>query len=300
MHQPFFPGIPWDPRAHDEFVQDLFVAWNQVASANEDNDRSCLVLVWFVDHQQPNPHGHAPRQVRLWSNLQDWRTQLWMAWQDQIIPGCELEYNHVTPMPFTTDRSVAAHVVIIQRPTDTWVTSIATLFDERAIQSIVYQMAVTTHEHIRLEHLVRAFGIEEICFGRTPIFSCLAWYRDLSLRPNAPIPGCSGMSIEMLLRHMPVQTRHVPSDTEINSLLTLSVQTKPSCALSSAPIALRLSDQQSPAELYQSNNTNPHLTPVTVPAANEGPALTPPFVSDLLADLQTEFPCGQRCSRVCS
>ena len=36
----FVPGIPWDLHEHDEFVQDLFEAWNQVASVWEEDERS--------------------------------------------------------------------------------------------------------------------------------------------------------------------------------------------------------------------------------------------------------------------
>ena len=57
----FIPGIPWDLHTHDEFVQDLFEAWNQVAVASDGEERSCRILTWFVDHQWPHPHGYAPR-----------------------------------------------------------------------------------------------------------------------------------------------------------------------------------------------------------------------------------------------
>ncbi|CAL1127063.1 unnamed protein product [Cladocopium goreaui] len=244
----FVPGIPWDLNAHDEFIQDLFEAWNQIATAWEGEERSCSVLVWFVDHQGPHPHGHVPRRVNLQQDLYDWRRQLWQVWHDQVILGQELEFQLVTPMPYTVDRTIAAHVIIIQRPIDTWVSSIVTLFDERALQSVAYQMAITTHEHILVDHLTRVLGIEEACFGNVPAVSCLAWYKDLSMRPGAPIPGRSGMSIDVLMRHLPVQTYHVPTDTEAQSLLSIS-----------RPHDHRLSDQPSHGSPDQRNETGPVL-----------------------------------------
>ena len=291
----FVPGIPWDLNAHDEFIQDLFEAWNQIATAWEGEERSCSVLVWFVDHQWPHPHGHAPRRVNLQQDLHDWRRQLWQAWQDQVILGQELEFQLVTPLPYTTDRSIAAHVIIIQRPIDTWVTSIVTLFDERALQSVAFQMAITTHEHILIEHLSRVLGIEEACFGNVPVVSCLAWYKDLSMRPGAPIPGRSGMSIDVLMRHLPVQTQHVPTDTEAHSLLSISRQPNLRCPIGSVqsiffgkPHDHRLNDQPRQGSPDQRNETVQQLTPIAIPTLAGVPVMTPPFAFEMLAELQAD------------
>ena len=291
----FVPGIPWDFRAHDEFVQDLYSAWNHIAVAGEQEERSCYVLTWFVDHHSPNPHGRAPRRVRLFSDLHNWRTHLWRVWQDHIILGQELEYEIVTPMPYTTDRRVAAHVIIIQRPHDTWVTSVVTLFDERALQSIVFQLAITTHEHILIEHLAQAFGIAEVCFGSTTSFSCLGWYRDQSLRPGAPIPGRSGMSIYLLMRHLPVINRpHVQSDTDVSSMFVTYRHQRPDCSFRSAmrrfdlqPWTLRTNEQHGQDMPTQLNGTAQLLTPIDIPNFAGAPVITPPFALDILEGLRT-------------
>ena len=258
-------------------------------------ERSCSVLVWFVDHQGPHPHGHVPRRVNLQQDLYDWRRQLWQVWHDQVILGQELEFQLVTPMPYTVDRTIAAHVIIIQRPIDTWVSSIVTLFDERALQSVAYQMAITTHEHILVDHLTRVLGIEEACFGNVPAVSCLAWYKDLSMRPGAPIPGRSGMSIDVLMRHLPVQTYHVPTDTEAQSLLSISRLPNRRCPIGSVqsiyfgrPHDHRLSDQPSHGSPDQRNETGQQLTPVAIPTFAGVPVITPPFAFEMLAELQAD------------
>ena len=293
----FVPGIPWDLHAYDEFVQDLFEAWNQVAAARNDEDRSCLIQVWFVDHQWQHPHGYAPRSVRLGTGIHEWRTLLWQAWQDHIIPGQELEYQLVTPLPHTFDRRVAAHVIIIQRPIETWVTSIVTLFDERALQSVVSQLAITTHEHILLDNLARVFGIFASCFGAVPVFSCLAWYRDLSMRLGAPIPGRSGMSINILLRHASApQSLPVTLESDAHSLLQMPVQKRQpqQAAVEHAPdtpgfLECRLPDNPTPSITDQHDGTDPQLTPVAIPTFAAAHEPTPDFVFEILAELRANM-----------
>lgn len=163
----FVPGVPWGLDALDEFIQDLFTLWDETAFAWEDQDRSCSVAVWFVDHHWQYPHCVAPRVVRLYPDVHEWRRHIWQAWQDQVIPGHELEFSIVSPRPPTVDATVAAHVVIIQRPNDFWVTSIVSCFEFGTAETRMTQMAVTTHEHILLENLARVMGFFEACFGHT-------------------------------------------------------------------------------------------------------------------------------------
>ena len=304
----FVPGIPWDLHEHDEFVQDLFEAWNQVASVWEEDERAGMILVWFVDHQWPYPHAHAPRRVRLLSNLHEWRMQIWQAWQDCIVPGHELEYQLVTPHPHTPDRRIAAHVVVIQRPNEQWVTNIVTLFDERTSQTTVSQLAITTHEHILLDNLVRAFGIHEMCFGRTPSLLCHAWYRDLALASGAPIPGRSGMSINVLARPRPAPMPFDNREPDSNSLLTVPLpgeaphafempltkgqhwsiddHAKPLVCATKTFIELRLPERPCSGRHDQSTVTPPQLTPVPIPPTMPAQMGFPTFVGEMLNELQ--------------
>lgn len=324
----FVPGIPWDLHTHDEFIQDLFEAWNQVAVAWENEERSSLILTWFVDHQWPNPHGRTPRSVRLFSDLQDWRRQISQAWQDHVVLGQELEYHLVTPQPYTVDRRIAAHVVVIQRPNEQWVTNVVTLFDERTLQTTVSQLAITTHEHILLDNLARVFGIFDVCFGTSPTLLCHAWYRDLALAAGAPIPGRSGLSINVLVRPRPIPLpAEVLEERDEHSLLVLSGKSVPfqddsqhaasisgvdfedaACDRNSAaqigPSALisgckteriapksrqcKISDQPNQG-LAQNAGSAPHLTPVPMPTHAAAPVGIPTFVFDMMRDLQAHM-----------
>ena len=306
----FVPGIPWDLDTHDEFVQDLFEAWNQIAMAWETEDRSGLILVWFVDHQWPHPHGHAPRSVRLFSDLHDWRRQIGQAWQDCIILGQELEYQLVTPQPYTVDRRIAAHVIIIQRPNEHWVTNIVSMFDERTLQTTVSQLAITTHEHILLDNLAKVLGIFGACFGDTPTLLCHAWYRDLALTAGAPIPGRSGMSINVLVRPRTAQIQLPdPGEADANSLLTIMpVRASPQDSIKHTATTVQMRQNHIDANAVnadgelrtpairscrvpeQPNSGGPaqrsEPTPIPIPTVAAAPVGIPTFVFDMLTELQ--------------
>lgn len=301
----FVPGIPWDLHAYDEFIQDLFEAWNQLAVGQTPEARSCYILVWFVDHQWPHPHGYVPRRIRLYPNLQDWRTQIWQAYQELIVPGQELEYNLVTPHPYTVDRSIAAHVIVIQRPHEQWVTNIVTLFDERTMETTVKQMAITTHEHILLDNLVRVLGYYEECFGAAPELLCNAWYRDLALVAGAPIPGISGLSINVLARPRRRQMQQSTSEeTDATGLLTLTsfggpwkhlvhplnsaahTDEEEVCPHLKAIRDMRIHDHEGTFPSAHSQEHSQRLTPVPIPAAGIAPIGLPNFVSDMMNELQ--------------
>ena len=234
--------------------------------------------------------------------------QIWQAWHDGIVPGTELEYQLVTPHPYTPDRTIAAHVVVIQRPNDQWVTNVVTLFDERTLQTTVSQLAITTHEHILLDNLVRAFGIHEICFGRTPSLLCHAWYRDLALASGAPIPGRSGMSINVLARPRPTPLPFDSREPDSNSLLTVSFlggashafdmpsakeqhwsidsYAKPTACATKPNIELRLPDRPCSGSQDQRAEPPQQLTPVPIPVAMPAQIGFPTFVGEMLNDLQ--------------
>ena len=289
----FVPGIPWDLHTHDEFVQDLFESWNQIAIEWENEERSSLVLVWFVDHQWTQPHGQAPRTVKLFPDLHAWRFQPGQAWQDQVIPGHELEYVLVTPKPYTVDRRVAAHVVIIQRPNEQWVTSVVSLFDERTLQTTVSQLAITTHEHILLDNLARVFGIFAACFGQEPTLLCHAWYKDLALAVGTPIPGRSGMSINLLVRPRPRPIAQPDlQEPDEQSMLTrpcpsLPSEVTPSESQWSPQISsCKITDTQDSEGPDRNPDRATQLTPVPIPAHAAAPVGIPNYVFDMLTDLQ--------------
>ena len=228
----FVPGMPWGLATYDEFIQDLFVLWDEFAFAWEDQDRSCSVAVWFVDHHWPHPHCTRPRVVRLYPDLDEWRLRIWQAWQDQIIPGHELEFHIVTPRPPTVDGTVAAHIVLIQRPNDFWVTSVVSCFDFSTAPRSLTQFAITTHEHILLDNLARVLGIFENCFGQTRTRQCDAMYGTLPIHPGIPLAGRSGYGIVVRLQPLaPAPVTRSPAapiqEEDTQSLLSVTTKVHP-------------------------------------------------------------------------
>ena len=322
----FVPGVPWGLDALDEFIQDLFALWDETAFAWEDRDRSCSVAVWFVDHHWQNPHCVAPRVVRLYPDVHEWRRQLWQAWQEQIIPGHELEFSIVSPRPPTVDATVAAHVVIIQRPNDFWVTSVVSCFEFGSAVPRLTQMAVTTHEHILLENIARVMGFFEACFGHTRTKQCVAAYGTLPIQPGAPLAGRSGYGIVVSLQplvHVQTPLRPVAETLEddAHSFLMIPGRTFPSsrslsmsrpcrssaeeplslkavliplnCCVQSESVCTsakirqaKVSDHQSPATEGQLTGIYQGLVPIAIPTNGGAPVVLPNFVLDIMRAMQ--------------
>eukprot|EP00435_Cladocopium_sp_Y103_P067557 s39_g30.t1 len=200
--RPFTPGGPLLPiETQSEDVQQLHHIWEEHAFAWEEEDRSSTVAVWFVDHAWARPHGHHYRIVRLWPDYTRWAQDIVQAWRDALVPGAWIEWHIVMPKPFTADTTVMAHIVIIQNPVENWVTNIVTVTDATQTDYHPRQMAVTTHEHIFLDNILRVFNLYEVCLAANAPFQCLAWYGDLPMHPGVPVMGRSGTSIQGQIRH---------------------------------------------------------------------------------------------------
>ena len=194
------PPAPFARIEVDEFARQLFTLWDQRASSWEEEARSCIVRVWFVDHGGAQPHGLAPRDVRIYMPVWSWRTHIWQIWADQVIPGVALDYFLVEPFPPTSDIQVAAHVLLVQRAVPNWLTSIVTCRDFSTEPESFHQFAVTTLNPIPFEVFLQVFGLHDLCFGVLPSRECQVWLRDELLRPGVPVQGIMGLSFEIQVR----------------------------------------------------------------------------------------------------
>ena len=203
--RPFAPGALL-PHVTSEFVHSLHQAWTAVAWSWEEEAASTEILVWFADHAAPMPHGLQPRRLRLWPDTQQWEDAIRQVWADSIVPGAPLEFNLAEPMPPRLEPGIAAHVILIQHQREDWVTSLVTLFDaiDHAEPVPFFRRAVTTIEHIYLEHLIVTMGYADSCLLRPSQFLCRGWYHDQALLPGRPIPGRSGYSIVVHVQRTPV------------------------------------------------------------------------------------------------
>ena len=156
---------------------------------------SCVVLTWMVDQTWAQPHGTLPRPVRLHDDYNAWETRILQAWQDLRDQDAPYEFYLAHPTPPTTDNTVVAHVVLVQRPRDDWITSVVTCFDHGLDPPHMSQAAITTHAYIWLENLLRVLSYFHACVGTNPTHRCHAWHGQIPLTMDAPLIGRSGYSI---------------------------------------------------------------------------------------------------------
>ena len=155
----------------------------------------------------------APRAVQLFPAIQEWRQRIWQAWEDEIVPGVALDFHLVIPKPPTAESRVIAHVLLVQRQQPRWATVIVSVFDARAPEPEVRQMAITLPDQIQMDDLLQVVGVHRECTMVLPTLRCTAWHHDHILRRGVPLPGRSGISILMQITDPPVAIP-VPMEVE--------------------------------------------------------------------------------------
>ena len=206
----FQPGLH-DPRLMSEFLADLWDSWQVDAFAWEDEDKSCTIMTWFVDDEWQQPHCEVPRRVQLYSDPREWEEVIKRRWQDVLVPDAVIELHVVQPRPPSQDLDIAAHVIIIQQPRDTWVTNLVTVLDsDQPVDATPRQIAATTHEHLRPENIIIALNMFMQCLGPQPTVTCHVWCGGHPLVWGAPFQARSGYSITVSLRRHIVIPAAVP------------------------------------------------------------------------------------------
>lgn len=81
------------------------------------------VLTWFVDHREAYPTSIDSRTVQLDHAFQEWEQSIRSRWRDHIDHRFPLEMNVVLPPPPQMERGIIGHVILIQAPRETWVSS---------------------------------------------------------------------------------------------------------------------------------------------------------------------------------
>ena len=203
--QPFVPGVA-TIEAMPEVIQDLHEEWLRIAFSWEGEEASAEITTWFVDQaDRPQRICWQPRNVVLTSNFAMWEQEIKQRWIDRIIAGVEIEIALVTPLPPHHGRPVAAHVLVIQRPQPELVTSLITVYDiTMPIRGPTMQMALTTFEHIFLEHIIHSLGLTQRCLLAGADRLCDAWYERQRLILGQPLQGRDGYGILMQLAMRPI------------------------------------------------------------------------------------------------
>jgi len=196
--------------AMPEVIQDLHEEWLRVAYSWQGEEPSAEVTTWYVDQaDRPQRVCWHPRNILLDSQFSRWEQQIRQLWQDRIIPDAPLDFVLVSPMPPQHGRLVAAHVILVQRPQPELVTSLITVYDvTQPVRGPAAQLALTTTEHVFLEHLIHSLGLTQRCLLANADRLCQAWYGRQPLILGQPLQGRDGYGILMQLSTRPqVATR---------------------------------------------------------------------------------------------
>ena len=217
---PFVPGAPVLADMHD-FVQDLHQVWTGEAFSWENEEPSCTFSTWHANHAAGFRHGTRPRNLRLQGDFITWEQRIRRLWQDEIDATAVLEFHLVQPTPPRLAHDVAGHIVVVQHPGDTLVTSLVTLIDNTlpAERDQLLRMAITMSERIHLEDILDVLGYTDDCLPSGSPKICRAWFFDERFRPNHPLPGRNGYGISI---HVYPRV-HPPSDVTLDQKLQQAV-----------------------------------------------------------------------------
>ena len=193
----FYPARP-DLRTFPEDVQDLFVLWSQRTFNWRTEERAGMLITWYIDQQDPERRVcHHPRQVRLTEALHTWEPLIQQTWRD-VLRDEPFELHLVRPSPPGMQEGFVAHVIVLQRPQAELCSVLLTIFDYASnVDGIFAQMAITMHEHIRLEHFIHALGRTQQCLLAGSTQTCYAWHEAQPIRLGTPWPGRDGAGIVM-------------------------------------------------------------------------------------------------------
>eukprot|EP00435_Cladocopium_sp_Y103_P052083 s55_g16.t1 len=228
---------------HPEYLDDVYQLWFQHAFSWEGEPIDRRILTWFVDHRIAPAHCFHSRVVVLTDDFATWDAALKAPWTAFIDPAVELSVHVVAPQPPHLESNVFAHVVLVQAPADALVTSLVTLFDAARYGDFPARAAVTTNEHIAIEHLLLACRYDLSCLFPNQLLRCEAWYAQEWIRPGVPIPGRSGYSIELHIHQNPTAIEQQLHHDRTVILLEHELPSQPH------PVPIHLIDGATPPDL---------------------------------------------------
>ena len=127
--------------------------------------------------------------------------QIQQAWQD-VLQDAPFELLLVRPSPPGMHPNIVAHVIVLQRPQANLCSVLLTIYDYTSTdEGTVMQMAITLHEHIRLEHLIHSLGRTQQCLLAGSSQICHAWHDAQPIQLGTPWPGRDGSGIVMTFMH---------------------------------------------------------------------------------------------------
>lgn len=182
------------------FIQELFALFSVSAFSWEDESPTTRVATWFVDHRHIAPHCFQHRFVTLMEDFDTWEDRIKNAWLDMIDPLAPLTFHLVSPQPPHLEPDCAAHLVIVQAPRESWVTSLVSVLDGANVGPVIRRSAITTVNPVFVEHLLVTCGYDIACLQPTQHIQCTAWHDRVQMLPNTPVPARSGFGVVVHFR----------------------------------------------------------------------------------------------------
>ncbi|CAL1171631.1 unnamed protein product [Cladocopium goreaui] len=154
------------------------------------------------------------RSVALTHQFTTWEREVQRVWRDVWDEQLSHELHVVIPTPPDLERGIAGHILVVQAPHETWVTSLVTIYDSFLGRAMDYMMrvAVTTDERIYLEQVVSHCGYELVEGRLNPNVPCRAWIDGHPLQSGHPWPGRSGHEITLRIDRQTVRLADVMHD----------------------------------------------------------------------------------------
>ena len=173
-----------------DFVQALQPIWRDFAFSWEGEVHSAQVVTWFLDQRNHHHACHEPRTATLLDNAGRWEEQLKLLWADHIQDCCDIEFHVVTPAPPALEPGVVAHVLIVQAPSDDWISILISYVAQGSDQRPL-RMALTTHEFLSLEGVLQS--VETCC--QVDRMICSLWHAQHQFTGHQYYQGRSGYSL---------------------------------------------------------------------------------------------------------
>ena len=194
----FVPGRP-PIAALPEHMQDLYVLWDRHASAHEAAERKSSVQTWYLSPGMNRLRCGYCRKVHLYEDYMQWEWLMTQAWQDELVPNKPVFFFLVQPTPNALEYDIAAHLILVQEPTDSQVASLVTLFDEAVHQGHPFRIAIVTHEHITRDEVIERVGYTDELRRLGDRIRCTFQHAFFTVPLNRPVPGRDGDNLVVRL-----------------------------------------------------------------------------------------------------
>ena len=161
------------------------------------------VVTWYVDHIR-FPQCFRPRLVLLNDDPADWLQRIRSVWIDLVMPQHVMHVHLVQPAPPDMPAHLAAHLILVQQPIDTFRSVIITSFDSDNVQGHVNRHATMAPTPIAFSTVLALAYHDTVC--QQPQNECTVWVGNDEPGPTEQLPLMDGHSLVLALHrhHMPL------------------------------------------------------------------------------------------------